>query len=144
MRNLEEYHVDPALIIISGDSCGANFATVICQILVNKRDLPKIRAQVLFYPGLQGLDFHLPSYQQNARIPMLYRKLVIYFCFRYLNRKPSFLEDILQNCHVPEIMKLKYKKWISADNIPDEFKIRGYIPQKSTSYKHEVHEAVKQ
>uniref|UniRef100_A0A8C8B720 Alpha/beta hydrolase fold-3 domain-containing protein n=1 Tax=Otus sunia TaxID=257818 RepID=A0A8C8B720_9STRI len=29
MRNLEEYHVDPALIIISGDSCGANFATVI-------------------------------------------------------------------------------------------------------------------
>ncbi|NWZ22909.1 ADCL4 protein, partial [Asarcornis scutulata] len=144
MRNLEEYHVDPALIIISGDSCGANFATVICQILVNKRDLPKIRAQVLFYPGLQGLDFHLPSYQQNARIPMLYRKLVIYFCFRYLNRKPSFLEDILQNCHVPEIMKLKYKKWISADNIPDEFKIRGYIPQKSTSYKHEVHEAVKE
>nr|XP_038022714.1 arylacetamide deacetylase-like 4 [Anas platyrhynchos] len=144
MRNLEEYHVDPALIIISGDSCGANFATVICQILVNKRDLPKIRAQVLLYPGLQGLDFHLPSYQQNARIPMLYRKLVIYFCFRYLNRKPSFLEDILQNCHVPEIMKLKYKKWISADNIPDEFKIRGYIPQKSTSYKHEVHEAVKE
>uniref|UniRef100_A0A674GEW3 Alpha/beta hydrolase fold-3 domain-containing protein n=1 Tax=Taeniopygia guttata TaxID=59729 RepID=A0A674GEW3_TAEGU len=33
MRNLEEYHVDPGLIIISGDSCGANFATVICQIL---------------------------------------------------------------------------------------------------------------
>uniref|UniRef100_A0A8D0ENR2 Alpha/beta hydrolase fold-3 domain-containing protein n=1 Tax=Strix occidentalis caurina TaxID=311401 RepID=A0A8D0ENR2_STROC len=29
MRNLEEYHVDPALIIISGDSCGANFATII-------------------------------------------------------------------------------------------------------------------
>uniref|UniRef100_A0A8D0EQM7 Alpha/beta hydrolase fold-3 domain-containing protein n=1 Tax=Strix occidentalis caurina TaxID=311401 RepID=A0A8D0EQM7_STROC len=144
MRNLEEYHVDPALIIISGDSCGANFATVICQILLNKRDLPKVRAQVLLYPGLQGLDFHLPSYQQNASVPMLFRKLVIYFCFRYLNKEPSVLEDVLQNCHVPESMKQKYKKWISADIIPDEFKIRGYVPQKSISYKPEVHEAIKE
>ncbi|NXK45134.1 ADCL4 protein, partial [Chauna torquata] len=144
MRNLEEYHVDPSLIIISGDSCGANFATVICQTLVNKRDLPKVRAQILLYPGLQGLDFHLPSYQQNASVPLLYRKLVIYFCFRYLNKVPSFLEDVLQNRHVPESMKCKYKKWISADNIPDEFKIRGYTPQKSTSYKIEAHETVKE
>ncbi|KFZ67501.1 Arylacetamide deacetylase-like 4, partial [Podiceps cristatus] len=144
MRNLEEYHVDPALIIISGDSCGANFATVICQILLNKRDLPKVRAQVLLYPGLQGLDFHLPSYQQNASVPLLFRKQVIYFCFRYLNKEPSVMEDVLQNCHVPESMKWKYKKWVSADIIPDEFKIRGYIPQKPTSYKPEVHEAIKE
>ncbi|KFP22296.1 Arylacetamide deacetylase-like 4, partial [Egretta garzetta] len=126
MRNLEEYNVDPALIIIS------------------KRDLPKVRAQVLLYPGLQGLDFHLPSYQQNASVPILFRKLVIYFCFRYLNKEPSGLEDVLQNCHVPESMKQKYKKWISADIIPDEFKIRGYVPQKSTSFKPEVHEAIKE
>ncbi|NXL89111.1 ADCL4 protein, partial [Alectura lathami] len=144
MRHLEEYHVDPALIIISGDSCGATFATVICQMLVNKRHIPKVRAQLLFYPGLQGLDLNLPSYQQNASVPILYRKLVLYFCFRYLNKKPSFLEEIIQNCHVPESMKWKYKKWIGADNIPDEFKVRGYVPQKSTSYKPEVHEAIKE
>uniref|UniRef100_A0A8C2SRB2 Arylacetamide deacetylase-like 4 n=1 Tax=Coturnix japonica TaxID=93934 RepID=A0A8C2SRB2_COTJA len=144
MRNLDEYHVDPALIIIGGDSCGANFATVICQILVNTRHLPKVRAQMLLYPGLQGLDFQLPSYQQNASVPILSRKLVIYFCFRYLNKKPSHLEDIIQNCHVPESMKRKYKKWISADNIPDDFKIRGYKPQKHTSFKPEAHEAIKE
>ncbi|NXD86545.1 ADCL4 protein, partial [Halcyon senegalensis] len=144
MRNLEEYHVDPALIIIGGDSCGANFATVICQILVDKRDLPKVRAQVLLYPGLQGIDFHLPSYQQNASVPILFRKLVIYFCFRYFNKEPSVLEDVLQNCHVPESMKQKYKKWVSADLIPDKFKTRGYIPEKSTSYKPEVHEVMKE
>uniref|UniRef100_A0A8C3UFN6 Alpha/beta hydrolase fold-3 domain-containing protein n=1 Tax=Catharus ustulatus TaxID=91951 RepID=A0A8C3UFN6_CATUS len=144
MRNLEEYHVDPGLIIISGDSCGANFATVICQILLNDRDLPKVRAQVLLYPGLQGLDFQLPSYQQNAFVPILPRKLVIYFCFRYLNRKPTVLNDIIQNCHVPESMRQKYKKWVSADLIPDEFKVRGYKPPKPVSYKPEVHEAVKE
>ncbi|KAJ7412414.1 hypothetical protein WISP_97139 [Willisornis vidua] len=144
MRNLEEYHVDPALIVISGDSCGANFATVICQILLNNPDLPKVRAQVLLYPGLQGLDFQLPSYQQNASVPMLFRKLVLYFCFRYLNKEPTVLEDVLQNCHVPESMRHKYKKWVSADLIPDEFKIRGYVPPKPTSYKPEVHEAIKE
>uniref|UniRef100_A0A8C3GRP7 Uncharacterized protein n=1 Tax=Corvus moneduloides TaxID=1196302 RepID=A0A8C3GRP7_CORMO len=32
MRNLEEYHVDPGLIIISGDSCGANFATTTTKV----------------------------------------------------------------------------------------------------------------
>ncbi|XP_008489408.1 arylacetamide deacetylase-like 4 [Calypte anna] len=144
MRNLEEYHVDPALIIIGGDSCGANFATVICQILLNGRDLPKVRAQVLFYPGLQGLDFYLPSYQQNASVPILFRKLVIYFCCRYLNKDPSLLEDVLQSCHVPESMRQKYKKWVSADIVPDEFKVRGYVPHKSTCYKPQVHEAIKE
>ncbi|NXU50015.1 ADCL4 protein, partial [Turnix velox] len=144
MRNLDEYHVDPDLIIVSGDSCGANFATVICHILVNKKNLPKIRAQILFYPGLQGLDFHLPSYQQNASVPILFRKLVIYFCFRYLNKEHIIMEDVIQSCHVPESMKKKYKKWVSADLIPEEFKIRGYIPQKPTSYKPEVHEAIKE
>ncbi|NXG19576.1 ADCL4 protein, partial [Grallaria varia] len=144
MRNLEEYQVDPALIIISGDSCGANFATVICHILLNNQDLPKVRAQVLLYPGLQGLDFQLPSYQQNASVPMLFQKLVIYFCFRYLNKEPTVLEDVLQNCHVPESMRHKYKKWVSADLIPDEFKVRGYVPPKPTPYKPKVHEAVKE
>uniref|UniRef100_A0A8C6ZQM6 Arylacetamide deacetylase-like 4 n=1 Tax=Nothoprocta perdicaria TaxID=30464 RepID=A0A8C6ZQM6_NOTPE len=144
MRNLKEYHVDPTLIIIGGDSCGANFATVICQLLLNKRDLPKVRAQVLIYPGLQGIDFQLPAYQQNASVPILFRKLVLYFCFRYLNKKPLYLDDIIQNCHVPESMKLKYKKWVSADNIPDEFKIRGYKPQKNSSYKPEVYEVIKE
>ncbi|XP_064534486.1 arylacetamide deacetylase-like 4 [Pseudopipra pipra] len=144
MRNLEEYHVDPALIIVSGDSCGANFATVICQILLNNRDLPKVRAQVLLYPGLQGLDFQLPSYQQNASVPILYRKLVLYFCFRYLNKEPKFLKDILHNCHVCESVRSKYKKWVSADLIPDEFKIRGYAPPTPPSYKPEVYETIKE
>uniref|UniRef100_A0A8C3SR28 Alpha/beta hydrolase fold-3 domain-containing protein n=1 Tax=Chelydra serpentina TaxID=8475 RepID=A0A8C3SR28_CHESE len=146
MRNVEDYQVDPARIIICGDSCGANFATAICQILVSRTDLPKVRAQVLIYPGLQGLDFYLPSYQQNRSVPILFQDRVIYFCLRYLNKDTSVVEDVLKSSHVPEDMKLKYKKWISADHIPEEFKIRGYTPQRllSYKYKHEVHEVIKQ
>uniref|UniRef100_A0A8C0QID3 Alpha/beta hydrolase fold-3 domain-containing protein n=1 Tax=Chelonoidis abingdonii TaxID=106734 RepID=A0A8C0QID3_CHEAB len=140
------YQVDPARIILCGDSCGANFATAICQILVSRTDLPKICAQVLIYPGLQGLDFYLPSYQQNCSVPILFRDRVVYLCLRYLSKDTSVVEDVLKSSHVPEDMKLKYKKWISADNIPEEFKIRGYKPQKPPSYKykHDVHEVIKQ
>ncbi|CAM4575657.1 unnamed protein product [Lepidochelys kempii] len=146
MRHVEDYQVDPARIIICGDSCGGNFATAICQILVSRTDLPKIRAQVLIYPGLQGLDFYLPSYQQNRSVPFLFQDRIAYFCLRYLNKDTSVVEDVLKSSHVPEDMKLKYKKWISADNIPEEFKIRGYKPQKlpSYKYKHDVHEVTKQ
>uniref|UniRef100_A0A8D2QN18 Alpha/beta hydrolase fold-3 domain-containing protein n=1 Tax=Zosterops lateralis melanops TaxID=1220523 RepID=A0A8D2QN18_ZOSLA len=144
MRHLEEYYVDPGLIIISGDSCGGNFAAAICQILLNDRNLPKVRAQILIYPGLQGLDFQLPSYQQNGFVPILTWKMIIYLCFRYLNRETKVWKDVLQNCHVPESMRHQYKKWISADLIPDEFKIRGYVPPKPAPYKPEAYEAVKE
>uniref|UniRef100_A0A8C8VKY8 Alpha/beta hydrolase fold-3 domain-containing protein n=1 Tax=Pelusios castaneus TaxID=367368 RepID=A0A8C8VKY8_9SAUR len=146
MRNLEDYQVDPASIIICGDSCGANFATAICQILVNRTDLPKVRAQVLIYPGLQGLDFYLPSYQQNHSVPLLFQDRVVYFCLRYLSKDTSVVEDVLKSSHVPEDMKLKYKKWISADNIPEEFKIRSYKPPELPlyQYKHDIHDVSKQ
>ncbi|XP_006264539.2 arylacetamide deacetylase-like 4 [Alligator mississippiensis] len=147
LKNLESYNIDPAHIIISGDSCGANFTTVICQMLVSRKDLPKvkIRAQVLIYPGFQGLDFYLPSYQQNHSIPILFRDRVVYFCLRYLNKDTSIVEDVLENCHVTRDMLLKYRKWVSAEHIPKEFKTRGYKPQDLTlhKFKPEVHEIMK-
>ncbi|XP_026581697.1 arylacetamide deacetylase-like 3 [Pseudonaja textilis] len=32
------------------------------------------------------------------------------------------------NAHVPEKLRIKYQKWISAEHIPEEFKGRGYVP----------------
>uniref|UniRef100_A0A663LPJ9 Alpha/beta hydrolase fold-3 domain-containing protein n=1 Tax=Athene cunicularia TaxID=194338 RepID=A0A663LPJ9_ATHCN len=47
MRNLEEYHVNPALIIIGGDSCGANFATLVCtKAIFSWKSVVKIKASV--------------------------------------------------------------------------------------------------
>ncbi|XP_058017190.1 arylacetamide deacetylase-like 3 [Ahaetulla prasina] len=129
MEHAEGYGVDSSRIIISGDSCGANFATRICQLLVDRRDLPKIHAQALIYPGLQAMDLSLPSYQQNCRSPLLWRKLVAYFCCRYLNKSTSFINDFLKSSHVPKATQLKYQKWVNANNIPERFKVRGYTEQ---------------
>ncbi|XP_053137313.1 arylacetamide deacetylase-like 3 [Hemicordylus capensis] len=145
MKNLEDYSVDPSRIILTGDSCGANFATRICQLLVDRGELPKVHAQILIYPGLQAIDFSLPSYQQNCRVPILWGDLLIFFCCLFLNKNTSIVYDVLNNCHVPEDIRLKYKKWVNADLIPEEFKVRGYKPQDPAlrKFKPKVYEDMK-
>ncbi|KAM3834191.1 arylacetamide deacetylase-like 4 [Vipera latastei] len=146
MKHSEDYGVDSSRIIISGDSCGANFATRICQLLVDRRDLPKVHAQVLIYPGLQGLDLSLPSYQQNCRSPILWKKLVAYFCCRYLNKSTSFVNEIMKSSYVPKATRLKYQKWLNAKNIPEQFKVRGYREQDHalSNFNPQVHEEMKE
>ncbi|XP_063173772.1 arylacetamide deacetylase-like 4 [Candoia aspera] len=146
MKHAGDYGVDRSRIVISGDSCGANFATRVCQLLVNRSDLPKVHAQVLIYPGLQAMDLSLPSYQQNRRSPLLWRRLVAYFCCRYLNKPTSFIDGILEGSHVPKATRLKYQKWVSASNIPDQFKARGYKPQDPSlcNFNPQLYEGVKE
>uniref|UniRef100_A0A670Z0R3 Alpha/beta hydrolase fold-3 domain-containing protein n=1 Tax=Pseudonaja textilis TaxID=8673 RepID=A0A670Z0R3_PSETE len=146
MKHGEDYGVDSSRIIISGDSCGANFATRICQLLVDRRDLPKVHAQALIYPGLQALNLSLPSYQQNCRSPFLWSKLVTYFCCRYLNKSTSFANDLLKGSHVPKASRVKYRKWVNADSIPERFKVRGYTEQDHSlsNFNPQLHEEMKE
>ncbi|KAJ7306500.1 hypothetical protein JRQ81_009855 [Phrynocephalus forsythii] len=126
--NAEEYGVDPNRIAIGGDSSGGTFATAICQHLVTRKDLPKLRAQILLYPFLQGVDFSLPSYQQNHSVPVLFRKRLLKHGSVYLTGTYFNTEDIWKSAHVPEERRAKYSQWISAKHIPDKFKTRGYVP----------------
>ncbi|KFQ86808.1 Arylacetamide deacetylase-like 4, partial [Phoenicopterus ruber ruber] len=128
MRNAQDYGVDPSRIIICGDSSGGTLTAAVAQALVNRRHLPRPRAQILIYPFLQCVDFNLPSYQQNKRIPILLKERILTLGLKYLNKDLSYLELLLKGRHVPEDLQLKYQKWVSADNIPPEFKTRGYKP----------------
>uniref|UniRef100_A0A8C8S7H0 Alpha/beta hydrolase fold-3 domain-containing protein n=1 Tax=Pelusios castaneus TaxID=367368 RepID=A0A8C8S7H0_9SAUR len=139
LNHSEEYGVDPTRIIICGDSSGGTLTAAVCQTLVNRRDLPKVRAQIMFYPFLQGLDFNLPSYQQNGSVPFLLKERSVTLGMQYLNKDVSLVKDVLDGCHVPEDLKQKFRKWLSPDNIPMEFKIRGYKPHASASYSEELH-----
>ncbi|KFP84903.1 Arylacetamide deacetylase-like 4, partial [Acanthisitta chloris] len=89
--------------------------TAVSQTLAGRSDLPRLRAQVLIYPGLQALDFNLPSYQQNQGVPLLSRKQAIFCALLYLHGEASNLEDLLEGSHIPPDMRLKYRKWVSPD-----------------------------
>ncbi|XP_062991355.1 arylacetamide deacetylase-like 3 [Elgaria multicarinata webbii] len=142
MQNAELYGVDPSQIIIAGDSMGANITSVVAQNLVERSDLPKLRAQVLIYGGFQTMDFNLPSYQQNCRMPLLFRENVLHFGLQYFLKDTSLSHDVLKGSHVPDEMRLKYGKWMSPDNIPEKFKRRGCERVPHAPYKPDVYQQV--
>ncbi|KFQ78475.1 Arylacetamide deacetylase-like 4, partial [Phaethon lepturus] len=143
MKNTEHYGVDPDNVIVCGDSAGGNLAAAVSQTLAGRSDLPRLRAQILIYPGLQALDFNLPSYQQNRGVPLLFRERAAFYVLQYLNGDALHMQEVLEGSHIPPDTKLKYRKWVSPDNIPEKFKVRGYKPHKPHEFKAEVFETVK-
>ncbi|KAM9270204.1 arylacetamide deacetylase-like 4 [Morus bassanus] len=143
MRTVQDYGVDPSRIIICGDSSGGTLTAAVAQALVNRKDLPKLRAQILIYPFLQCVDFNLPSYQQNGQVPILLKDRVLALGLNYLNKDLSVMEASLKGCHVPEDLKLKYQKWVSPDHIPHEFKTRGYKPSTTCPFSEELYTQLK-
>ncbi|KAG9472082.1 arylacetamide deacetylase-like 4 [Eleutherodactylus coqui] len=144
LKTANEYGVDPSSVIISGDSAGGNLTAAICQVLVDKTDLPKPLAQVLIYPAVQAIDFHLPSYIQNRAVPILYRERAVFYMINYIEGNLEMMEEVVEGDHVPVDLKLKFKKWLGPENIPDEFKVRGYKPRVMGSHAEDVYEAHKQ
>ncbi|KAM6371422.1 arylacetamide deacetylase-like 4 [Pluvialis apricaria] len=143
MKNTEHYSVDPANVIVCGDSAGGNLAAAVSQTLAGRSDLPKLRAQILIYPGLQALDFNLPSYQQNRGVPLLFRERAAFYVLQYLNGDALHMQEVLEGSHIPIDIILNYRKWVSPDNIPEKFKVRGYKPHVLLDCTTEVYETVK-
>ncbi|XP_053256519.1 arylacetamide deacetylase-like 4 [Podarcis raffonei] len=139
IQNAASSGVDPSKIIVSGDSAGGNYATVVAQKLVERSDLPKLRTQVLIYAKFQAIDFNLPSYQQNSSMPPLFREDVAYFIMKYIGKDTSLAGQLLKGSHVPDSMRLKYGKWVSPDNLPERFKGRGYKQVPLAPYEPEVY-----
>ncbi|KAG8132741.1 hypothetical protein E2320_010577 [Naja naja] len=143
MKHAKDYGVDPNRIILAGDSSGGILVAMVSQELAKIGNQPKIRAQILIYPFLQIMDFMLPSYFQNQHGPFLTKKMVLRLGLKFLNRECVDKKKLERNAHVPEDMKQKFKKWISADLIPAEFKAPGYNPPTPAPFSKELYEITK-
>uniref|UniRef100_A0ACB8EDW0 Uncharacterized protein n=2 Tax=Sphaerodactylus townsendi TaxID=933632 RepID=A0ACB8EDW0_9SAUR len=143
MKNIKKFGVNPAMIIISGDSSGGTIAASVCQNLVNRADLPKIWAQSLIYPYLQGVDFNWPSYQRNSRIPLFFQNQVVEFGLLYLQQDMSLVKDVLEGWHIPQDIKQKYSKWLGPENLPKECKWEGYRSPRPSSNPTRTYEGFK-
>lgn len=79
--------IDPARIIVAGDSAGANLAAALTLAARDRGAplCPPIHGQALIYPALgTGTDFGLPSYTENATAPMLQSHEMDYYWGLYL------------------------------------------------------------
>ena len=144
LKTLDVYGVDPARVVLCGDSAGGGMAVVVCQKLMDWSDLPKIRAQLLVYPALQMVNFQLPSYQQNANVPLLSWNFAFRsFCY-YMDVHPSWESVVMKGDHLPAEVWEKYRKWLGPENIPERFKKRGYrevphVPHNEDAYLETYH-----
>ncbi|XP_028366987.1 arylacetamide deacetylase-like 3 [Phyllostomus discolor] len=146
LRSLDVYGVDPARVVVCGDSAGGGMAAVVCQKLMDRSDLPKIRAQILVYAVVQIVDFQLPSYQQNANAPMVNRNFAFRCFCHYMDVHPSWKSVVMKRAHLPVEVWEKYRKWLGSENIPERFKKRGYqevplVPHNEDAYL-ETHHAL--
>uniref|UniRef100_A0A9J7Z0L3 Arylacetamide deacetylase-like 4 n=2 Tax=Cyprinus carpio TaxID=7962 RepID=A0A9J7Z0L3_CYPCA len=141
-----DFGVDPRRVAVGGDSAGANLAAALCQRLSKTPDchLPSPCAQVLIYPALQMADFHLPSYQQNHSVPILFRGRAVFYFLQYLNGNTSVIQQILEGKHVPIELKLRFKKWLDLDNLPPQFRKGARSPQVIPSHDSDVYHIIKQ
>lgn len=64
VANAERLGVDPARVVVAGDSAGGNLAAV-STLMAREQDGPAIAAQVLLYPVISD-DFHTGSYEEFA------------------------------------------------------------------------------
>ncbi|KAG9264689.1 neutral cholesterol ester hydrolase 1-like [Astyanax mexicanus] len=104
---LQRYSVDPQRVAVCGDSAGGNLAAAVAQqIGKDNSTAEKFKLQVLIYPVLQPLDFNTASYQQNQRIPILYRELMAHYWLEYLGADPDLIHSLLLNNHTARDQKL--------------------------------------
>ncbi|XP_032073580.1 arylacetamide deacetylase-like 4 [Thamnophis elegans] len=141
MKHAKDYGVNPNHILLAGDSSGGALVAALCQEFVKMGNQPKIRAQILIYPFLQRIDYMLPSHFQNQHGPLLTRKRYLSIPLKFLNQKGVDKEKLGRNGHVPEDLRQKFKKLISADLLPSEFKARGYNPPIPCPFSKELYEA---
>jgi acetyl esterase len=81
-QNSRELGIDPAKIIVAGDSAGGNLAAVTC-LMARDRGGPAISLQILLYPIADG-NFETPSYRTCADGYLLTRDSMQWFWRNYL------------------------------------------------------------
>ncbi|XP_013359603.1 PREDICTED: arylacetamide deacetylase-like 4 [Chinchilla lanigera] len=129
LKRLKTYGVDPCRVVVCGESLGGGVVAQVTQALVGCTDLPKIRAQILIYPVVQCINFQLPSTQQKQNIPFLTRDFMMLCICKYMAIDLSWKDAILDGAYIPPETWMKYRKWLSADNIPMRFKNKYQEPQ---------------
>jgi acetyl esterase/lipase len=130
MEHAARWKVDPKRIAVFGDSAGGNLAAVLAQRLRNVPGVPSLKAQVLFYPLLQFVDFQTPSYQLYHKTyhstglldpESIAKSLLFYFG---ISSVP--VDVVLQNKHISSEVRNRAASILRHDTLPKAFRSSHY------------------
>ena len=88
-----------SLFSTAGDSAGGALVAAVALRLRDEESVFRPAAQVLLYPWLQALDFHLPSYQQNNQY-LVTRRAIAFCTVIYCNVSQKLILDMEENAHI--------------------------------------------
>jgi acetyl esterase len=82
--NGAEIGVDPNLLVVAGDSAGANLATVACMVAHDNADELQVELQILICPILDLVKADNPSYKEFGEGHLLDNGMIDWFKRHYL------------------------------------------------------------
>merc|ERR1712004_471051 len=111
-------------------SAGGNLAAALSLRLRDEEYPHPVAAQMLLYPGLQGIEFNGPSYVQNSVYTkdFITRASVAMAILGYLNESLSYVPIMSTNEHVSSEIFDEYGDFISHTFIPEELVPEGFKP----------------
>ncbi len=115
VEHAAERGVDPARVVVMGDSAGGNLAAVVALRARQHRG-PALAAQVLVYPGLDG-TMSSPSIDRNAHAPVLTRQKIADFIALY-HPHGDRRDPVLSPLHAPDLTGLPPTLVQTADHDP--------------------------
>ncbi|KAJ8030592.1 Neutral cholesterol ester hydrolase 1 [Holothuria leucospilota] len=136
MSHAEEYGVDPNRIAVGGDSAGGYLSTVISHLVHDDKSIPNLKLQILIYPWLQCLDFHMPSYQKYAadfgiNTGFVNRQSMAIICSFHAwgITNLRLIQKLIENKHVsPSFRKSAlYRKTFGHDLLPAAYRDNSYF-----------------
>ena len=115
---------------MAGDSAGGALAAAVALRLRDEESVFRPAAQVLLYPWLQALDFHLPSYHQNNQY-FVTRKGIAFCTVIYCNVSQKLISYMEENAHISSNTFEKFGDMISHSFLPRDMVADDYKPHRS-------------
>ncbi|XP_064620607.1 arylacetamide deacetylase-like [Lineus longissimus] len=135
IENANSLNVDPNRITVMGDDAGGNMAAAVALKLRSDEIKIKPKLQVLIYPLVQAIDYHLPSYMEKTHFmpEILTTKKVVTFLMSYMGvQNDTMVEEFMRNDHTSAHVKQHYYKHTDVENLPEEFIPEGFKPAART------------
>ncbi|KAI0230713.1 Neutral cholesterol ester hydrolase 1 [Lamellibrachia satsuma] len=127
MSNAKRFGVDKYRIAVAGDSNGGNLAAALTLRTRDETWSPALKAQVLFYPPLQAMDFNTSSYERyrcNGVVDQPGMTTAwLWYAFGDITR--FRLNDFAYNSHVSDSAKEFYSSYV---NVPLSVTSQGPTP----------------